>query len=314
MSAPLDYFCVRERAIAGTLLDPGVVGIGWNPGGLWRPVRIDSTGPGRIDRLRVLCRDANDARAHLRLHARLDNDLPRSVVVRTSVDGEPVAEQSFSLAHGLNEIDWNLDVNDPRLWWPWTMGDQHLTDVQVEVVVDGTTSDQRAVRTGLREVAMTDWVISVNGEPLFVKGINVGPTRHDLAHASADEVRRDVELARGMGLDLVRLNGHIARSEFYAAADELGMLVWQDFPLQWGYARSVRREAVRQAREAVDLLDQHQVAAYDLAFQKKGDQAATDAAGVVRAVKAAGEAILRLGGAEVGDKTMVDALVPWLAR
>jgi len=246
-----------KRNITGTLQHSDMLDPAWNPGGLWRPVQVIDTGPVRIDRLRVVCRDANDARAHLRLHARLDSDTSRTVVVRTSIDGEPMAEQSFSLALGLNEVDWNLDITDPQLWWPWTMGEQPLTDVQVEVVVDGAPSDERSVRTGLREVAMSDWVISVNGEPLFVKGINAAPTRHDLANATPAEVRRDVELARGMGLDLVRLNGHIARPEFYEAADELGMLVWQDFPLQWGYARTVRREAVRQAREAVDLLGHH---------------------------------------------------------
>ena len=35
------------------------------------------------------------------------------------------------------------------------------------------------------------------------------------------------------------------------------MLLLQDFPLQWGYARQIRREAVRQAREAVDSLGHH---------------------------------------------------------
>ena len=35
------------------------------------------------------------------------------------------------------------------------------------------------------------------------------------------------------------------------------MLVWQDFPLQWKYARTIRKQAVRQAREAVDLLGHH---------------------------------------------------------
>ena len=40
--------------------------------GSTRPDRCASTG------CRVLCRDANDARAHLRLHARLDSDAPRT--------------------------------------------------------------------------------------------------------------------------------------------------------------------------------------------------------------------------------------------
>jgi beta-mannosidase len=34
------------------------------------------------------------------------------------------------------------------------------------------------------------------------------------------------------------------------------MLLWQDLPLQWGYGQ-VRRQAVRQARQAVDLLGHH---------------------------------------------------------
>ena len=36
-----------------------------------------------------------------------------------------------------------------------------------------------------------------------------------------------------------------------------GLLLWQDFPLQWGYARGMRKQAVRQAREMVDLLGHH---------------------------------------------------------
>ena len=246
-----------KRNITGSMQHSEMLDPEWNPGGLWRPVRIDETGAVRIDRLRVLCRDANDSRAHLRLHARLDADAQRSVVVRTIVDGEVVAESVRSLAKGLNEVDWDVDVNDPALWWPWSLGDQPLTTVAVEVVVDGDVSHTRSVRTGLREVALHDWVFSVNNEPLFVKGANVAPTRQALADATAAEVRRDVELAREAGLDLIRVNGHIARPELYEAADELGVLVWQDFPLQWSYARTIRKEAVRQAREAVDQLGHH---------------------------------------------------------
>ncbi|MDQ1375034.1 MAG: beta-mannosidase, partial [Actinomycetota bacterium] len=58
------------------------------------------------------------------------------------------------------------------------------------------------------------------------------------------------------GLDLLRVHGHISRSELYDAADRHGVLLWQDLPLQWRYAR-VRRQAVRQAEEAVDLLGHH---------------------------------------------------------
>jgi beta-mannosidase len=53
------------------------------------------------------------------------------------------------------------------------------------------------------------------------------------------------------------VHAHITRPELYDAADEAGLLLWQDFPLQWGYARGVRKQAVRQACEAVNLLGHH---------------------------------------------------------
>jgi beta-mannosidase len=246
-----------KRNVTGVLQDGESFDRTWNPGGLWRPVTIDVTGPVKIERCRVLCRDANDTRAHLRLQARLDSDAARSARITTWVDGAAVAQQDHPLARGPNEIAWNFDIAKPRLWWPWSMGEQPLTDVRVEVSVDGRPSDLHEVRTGLREIALEDWVFSVNGERLFAKGVNLAPTALDLAGASAEAVRRDVTLAREAGLDLMRVKGHIGRRELYDAADELGMLVWQDFPLHGGHARSVRRQAVDQARAAVDVLGHH---------------------------------------------------------
>jgi beta-mannosidase len=246
-----------RRNITGLLQYSEAVDRDWNPGGIWRPVLVYDTGPVKLDRLRVLCRDADESRAHLRLHARLDSDVARTVRMRTSADGAVVGEAEHPLAAGVNEIEWALDLDRPRLWWPRALGDQPLTDIDVELLVDGEVSDRRSRRTGLREVAWNDWVCSINGERLFLKGVNVLPTRPGLADASPADVRRDVELAVEAGLDAVRVQAHIAGHELYRAADELGMLVLQDFPMQWGYARQIRREAVLQAREAVDSLGHH---------------------------------------------------------
>ena len=51
----------------------------YNPGGLWRPVRLYDTGPVRIDRLRVLCRDADPAAPTCASPARLDSDAQRPI-------------------------------------------------------------------------------------------------------------------------------------------------------------------------------------------------------------------------------------------
>lgn len=247
----------NKRNLTGSYHDPIAFDSTWNAGGLWQPVTIDLTGPARIDRCRVLCRDANDTRAHLRVHARIDSDAARTVSVTTWVDDEVLAEQDHSLARNMNEITWNLDIAKPALWWPWSLGEQPLHDVRVVVSVDGVASHEHVVRTGLREISVDDWVVSVNGERMFTKGINMTPAHRDLAGIDPISIARDVELAREAGLDLIRAKGHVAQVGFYDAADAAGMLVWQDFPLHGGYQRSVRRQALDQARAMVDVLGHH---------------------------------------------------------
>ena len=64
-------------------------------------------------------------------------------------------------------------------------------------------------------------------------------------------------VALDAGLDLLRVHAHVRGPRAVRRRRRTGLLLWQDMPLQWGYAAGVRRPAVRQAREAVDLLGHH---------------------------------------------------------
>jgi beta-mannosidase len=246
-----------RRNITGIFQAPDGIGSNRNPGGIWRPVHMYDTGPVQIDRLRVLCRDADARRAHLRIATRLDSDRLTPVTMRTFIDGEQVDDQHQSIAAGRNDFEWTIDISDPTLWWPRALGDQPLIDVAVEVIVDDEVSDRRERRTGLRQLVWDNWICSVNGERLFLKGANLLPTALGPANASSDMIRRDLDAAVELGLDALRVHGHIADRPLYDAADEAGILLLQDFPLQWGHARSVRQQATEQARAAVDSLGHH---------------------------------------------------------
>ena len=229
----------------------------WNPGGIWRSARIERTGPIRIRHLRVTCREANEARAVVAFRAVLDVAEPVEATICSAV-GDTVQQDKRQLAAGENQVEWVINVADPDLWWPHALGGQPLHDVTVEVALaDGSVSDRRDRRIGLRQVSMRNWIFQINGERMFLKGSNQGPARMALGEATAAELGGDIALAKEAGLDLLRLHAHISRPEVYETADTAGMLLWQDFPLQWGYSRSIRKQAVRQVAEAVDLLGHH---------------------------------------------------------
>ncbi len=254
-----------KRTITGVFshwdnLDPE-----WNPGGIWRPVRVRDTGPVRISWLRVLCTEATEARGALRLDVTLDPGATQGrepiALVATVMDtrGRVLAETTtdVELTRRGTTMTVPVFVDDPPRWWPWRHGDQARVHVEVRVEVDGVRSDHRRLTTAFRSVAVRDWQWWVNGEPIFVMGANQGPTRMALADVTPAELARDVELAKLANLDLLRIHAHVTRPELYDAADAAGLLLWQDFPLQWGYSRGARKQAARQARVMVDRLGHH---------------------------------------------------------
>jgi beta-mannosidase len=277
-----------KRNLTGVFQHWDCIDPDWNPGGIWRPVHLTETGPVRIAALRVLCPEASAERALLEIHAVLDAARACTVSLDTVVhqapspatagaaacaagapaagadrhaEGAPVAERHAEqpLAAGANRVTWRLAVEQPELWWPHTLGNQPLYQITVDVragAAAGEISDHRRLCTGLRQIRMHDFIATVNGERLYLKGANYGPTRRALGEATPSEVDHDVVLARQTGLDLLRVHAHVSRPELYDAADLHGVLLWQDLPLQWAY-KGVRRQAVRQAREAVNLLGHH---------------------------------------------------------
>ena len=257
----------KKRTITGVFshwdnLDPD-----WNPGGIWRPVRLRDTGPVRIKWLRALCREATETRGRLQLDVTLDSGrdpepVPlgaRLYATVTGPDGKLMAAttRDITLAAGDNTLNLTVEVDHPPRWCPWGRGAPPQCEVEVAVEVDGVPSDDRRLRTAFRELRLRGWQLTVNGERMFPMGSNHGPTRMALAEATPAELIRDVQLAVDANLDLLRIHAHVTRLELYDAADAAGLLLWQDLPLQWGYARGTRREAVRQAREMVDLLGHH---------------------------------------------------------
>lgn len=256
-----------KRTLTGVFQHSPYIDPSWNPGGIWSRVHLEATGPARIVYLKVLCQEANPDRAVLALELEVDARSPSPASVRTTVTkiateapGQVVLERAtdHSLSAGSNRLRWTVAVDTPELWWPRSLGAQPLYRVTVDVTTPAGSapSDSRQLVTGLRQVRVHNFVASVNGERMFLKGVNCAPTRRDLANATAKEIERDVSLAAEAGFDLMRLDGHVARPELYAEADRRGILVWQDLPLKWGYS-GVRRKAAEQARMAVRLLGHH---------------------------------------------------------
>ncbi|MEM7093462.1 MAG: sugar-binding domain-containing protein [Actinomycetota bacterium] len=250
-----------SRSLNGIFDDSGIVGHA-NRGGIWRPVRIVSTGPVRMTKKRLICTEANAEAAtlHFRCHVLSDESRPATIVttVRPPGGGPPIIRrQDHALASGSTVLEWDVRVADPELWWPWELGDQPLYRVTVSVEVDDSISGIWDRTVGLRTVEMKNWILSINGERIFARGADLWPTDALPADSSPERLAGDIELARDLGLNLLRLESHVARPELYDAADRAGVMLWQDLPLRGEVKRTVQGAAVDASHRLVDQLGAH---------------------------------------------------------
>ncbi len=152
--------------------------------------------------------------------------------------------QPLNLHQGRNWIKRSITVENPRLWWPVGMGDPNLYHVRVTLLEDGAQVDRITFDYGIRTIETrptagpqttdrwADWQFVVNGRPFFVKGINWMPA-DVLLDLPRDRYRWLLQMAQNAGIQMIRIwgAGLIENDDFYELCDELGIMVWQDFPI-----------------------------------------------------------------------------------
>ncbi|ATY32718.1 beta-mannosidase [Sphingomonas psychrotolerans] len=238
--------------------------------GLWRPVRIEAWDEARIDGFRVDQEALNDTEARLVARWRIVAGAPADVTLRARVtgpDGKLVeVSRTASLAAGENWVSAPLTIAKPQRWWPVGYGGQPLYSVEATLDAGGATEDRVAQRIGLRtsEFIRKDgsFGFKINGVPIFAKGANLIPFDNFPSRVPAAQMRQVLQSAHDANMNMIRVwgGGYYLDDAFYQMADEMGLMIWQDFmfggsvtPPDAPFRENVRIEA----EEQVERLQPH---------------------------------------------------------
>lgn len=234
-----------------------------NPGGIWRPVELITTGPTRIKELLLDTTRHNEARADVRFRVQLDTAQRGSVRLRWTIAPKNFAgavqtvTEERALTAGANEYAGTFSILDPQLWWTHDLGQPNCYTITLAVLQGGSISDSHATTFGVRTVELKNWIAHLNGVRLFIKGSNYAPGDTRIATMTRERYEQDLRLACECHMNLLRVHAHVASAECYEAANTAGILLWQDFPFQWLYEREILPEAIRQVRLMVRQLYNH---------------------------------------------------------
>jgi beta-mannosidase len=242
----MKYHDSRPGGLPGAFFTPGWtarLGQSLTTGGITGSVLLEGTGPVRIEALFVTPTRPESGEIHTAAvffnaaHAPVEALL---ILKAASPETDPAwGAVVLTLPPGASRIDLRVILSDPVLWWPTShkdLGTPHLYDLGAQLLVDGVISAERTARFGLRSanVAGDPKRLIVNGRPVFVQAANYIPHQH-FSTASSDFYRRDMQLAAGAHLNSLGVHGHVQSPKCYAEADAAGILIFQDFALQWHY-------------------------------------------------------------------------------
>lgn len=229
--------------------DLAITFVDWNPTppdkdmGLWQEVVISDSGPVAVrdtfvdSKLDLPSRET----AHLTVRAELHNTSRETVkgTLRGKIAGaaSPIEfSQNVELVSGEKkevviapETAAALNVKNPRLWWPYQMGEPYLHKLTLEFVTGkDSVSDTQNISFGMVQTdsEMTPEgykLLKVNGKPVLVRG---GGWTPDML-LRVDESRREAEFryVKEMGLNTIRLEGKLENEAFLERADREGILI-----------------------------------------------------------------------------------------
>jgi exo-1,4-beta-D-glucosaminidase len=224
--------------------DLGWTWVDWNPMppdknmGILRDAYLSTSGPVTLRYSQVVTHFdlPSLGTAHLTVNAEAHNASNREVEATLSGRIEGIRfSQKVKLAPGeTKSVSFSpeqfaqLNIHDPRVWWPVHLGEQNLYDLAMELEADGKVSDHQNTRFGIRETGaemneQNHLVFKVNGRNVLVRG---GGWASDMfLRFSPERLRTEFQYVEDMNLNTIRLEGQLQPDHFYDLADEYGILI-----------------------------------------------------------------------------------------
>ncbi len=191
------------------------------------------------------------AQATVSLGVTINSLVAQTITFVASVVPVNFTDSGFDLYHfrrdipaGQSQQQLAFDLPEVQLWQPWDRGFPHLYNIVLRVVGSNfDVLDEHQLRTGFRTVSFNQWQISINGAREFIRGVNWVPADSFPGRLRPADYKRLLGLIQQSSSNLLRVWGGGLREKqaFYDLCDELGLLVWQEFPFACMFLGSIPR-------------------------------------------------------------------------
>ena len=214
----------------------------WYPGaGIYRPVKLVTTGPEWIDPWKTFIRttELKDGRATVELTMGLgcipDSYQAIEVELRDA-KGRLVGHEHQAVAANGKDTEFCFNIQQPKLWSPES---PYLYTAHIKYMQNGQTLDEVKQKFGIRTVKVSKkGGFQLNGETRKIKGVCL---HHDLGPLGAAinkaALIRQIKMMKEMGCDAIRTSHNMPSQMQMDICDSLGMMVMAESFDMWVYPK-----------------------------------------------------------------------------
>ena len=214
----------------------------WYPGaGIYRPVKLVTTGPEWIDPWKTFIRttELKDGRATVQLTMGLgcipDSYQAIEVELRDA-KGRLVGHEHQAVAANGKDTEFCFNIQQPQLWSPES---PYLYTAHIKYMQNGQMLDEVKQKFGIRTVKVSkEGGFQLNGETRKIKGVCL---HHDLGPLGAAinkaALIRQIKMMKEMGCDAIRTSHNMPSQMQMDICDSLGMMVMAESFDMWVYPK-----------------------------------------------------------------------------
>lgn len=175
-----------------------------------------------------------------------------------------LADETELECNCISDEDLDFSVQYPKLWWPRGYGRQDLYCFSLRLFSeDGKLLDQKSKQIGFRKIEMVECLdFTINKRPIKLWGGNLTPVDGRTTCENPNRVREIVQLAFDCNMNMLRVwgEGNRFKDLLYELADQMGILLWQEFfcgHAQYPLEKSVWKLILKETEYQIKNLRHH---------------------------------------------------------
>jgi len=222
--------------------------------GIWQPVWLEPVPATHVARLRWIP-DLDRGLLGFKVTLSREDTRPLRLRVRLTLHDQEISDDVYTI-HG-TEVQREVAL-DGLTWGRervlWSPKNPNLVDATLTLLAGDEEVDTARSYAGLRSVGVSAGRFMLNGRPYYLRmALEQGywPESH-LAAPSVEALRREVELAKSLGFNGVRIHQKVEDPRFLYWCDRLGLLVWGEMANAYVFSP---RAVERLTREWLDVLE-----------------------------------------------------------